>query len=62
MLKGDIAGISLQPVIFLLEVLDSGVEIVQVLIPEHLVVYNIPLSARVLERVAVTLSREVEPL
>lgn len=62
MLKRDIARIGLQPVIFLLEVLDSSIEVIQVLIPEQLVVDNIPLPACVLERVAVTLAGEVKPL
>lgn len=58
----DVCGVSGEPVVLFFEELDGGVEVVEVLVAEELVVDDVPLSASVLEGIAVALAREVEPL
>lgn len=51
-----------EPAVLVLEVMHRLVELVQVPVPQHGVVHNVPLAPSVVEGVAVALAGEVEPL
>ena len=48
--------------IHIFQIIHCGIEVVQVFVPEQMVVYNVPLPARVMERIVISCSREVQPL
>jgi hypothetical protein len=51
-----------EPVVLGVEVVHGGIEGAEVLVPEQIVVKDVPLSTSVLEGAVVALAREVEPL
>ena len=55
-------GVRRKPVVLFFRSIHRGIKVVEILVPEQWVVNNIPLPARIVERVAVALAREVEPL
>ncbi|KAI3492991.1 hypothetical protein L1887_42366 [Cichorium endivia] len=61
-LERDVRLRARKPLVLALGIVHGGVECVQVLVPEQAVVNEVELATRVVERVAVALAREVEPL
>lgn len=51
-----------KPAIFILGVVDGGIEGIEILVAENSIVDDVPLSARVVERVAVAFARKIQPL
>lgn len=51
-----------KPSVFLFSVIHRRVELVEVFVTKNLVINNVPLPTRVMERVIVSRAREVKPL
>lgn len=52
----------IKPAVLTSEVIHGGIKVVQIPVSEDLVIDNVPLSARVMERVSIAFSREIKPL
>jgi len=61
-LEGYVSLRSGKPSVFLFSIVHRCVELVEVFVAKELVVSNVPLSSRVVERIVVSRPREVKPL
>ncbi len=60
-LQRDISLRRMKPSVFLLEMLHRSIKFIQELISKEMIVYDIPLSSRIMERIVIPCSREIKP-
>lgn len=61
MLQADISLWGVEPAILRLEMLHSGIKLVEELVSEEAIIHKVELSASIVERVSVSFSWEIEP-
>lgn len=62
MLKADVSLRRCEPAILLLKVLHSSIKVIQESVTQKVVINQVELTSRVMERVVVSSTRKVEPL